>query len=289
MLGFMIAWFARRPRIAVLLLGALLCALLILALASRVSHGLRVTFLDVGQGDAVLITAPSGRQLLYDGGPGTQVLAPLAAELPLFDRSLDMIVASHPDRDHIAGLVDVLARYRVAAYLEPGVRSENGTDAALLAAVHAEGAARYAARAGDMLDLGGGATVEMLFPDRDPSRMETNSASIVLRVRYGETALLLTGDLPSEIEEYLVSRYGEGLRAEVLKLGHHGSRTSTSDALLAATAPDVAVVSAGCDNRYGHPHREVLDRLDARGIGVRSTCTEGSITLESDGQAWMAR
>ncbi|HSE34647.1 MAG TPA: ComEC/Rec2 family competence protein [Candidatus Paceibacterota bacterium] len=280
------SWFARRPKIAVLAVGVLLLAAIFSVLLSREREGLRVTFLDVGQGDAVLIESPSGTALLYDGGPGAQVLAPLASALPLFDRTIDMVIASHPDRDHIGGLLDVFDRYQVRALLEPGVRSENGTDAALLAAAEAEGVSPGLARAGDILDLGGEAYAEVLFPDRDVVGMETNSASIVLRVRYGETSLLLTGDLPASIETYLVASSPESFRTDILKLGHHGSRTSSADAFLTAVAPSIAIVSAGCGNSYGHPHTEVLERLAAHRIAVRSTCDSGSVAFESDGRTW---
>lgn len=282
-------FLAERPRLLVLFLLALCVLVLAWMLVDRERSGLRVTFLDVGQGDAVLIESPSGVQVLYDGGPGAEVLAPLARAMPLFDRSIDLVIASHPDRDHIAGLVDVFARYTIGAFMEPGVRSENGTYDALSHAVHEEPSPRMLARAGGRIDIGGGATLEILFPDRDVANMETNSASIVMLVRSGDTALLLSGDLPIAIEEYLASIHGTALHADILKLGHHGSRTSSSAIFLSAVDPRVAVISAGCGNSYGHPHKEVLERLTKAEIEPYLTCALGSISFESDGQDWALR
>ncbi len=277
-------WLRRHPLIVVVCCFALIDVLLLGIAMHTQSNVLRVSFLNVGQGDAVLIQGPTGNQILYDAGPPTgATLRALADELPFWDRSIDVVVLSHPDMDHIGGFPEVFKRYAIAVALEPGVTSTNGVYDESQAAIVREGAAHFIAKKGMLIDLGGGAVAEVLYPDHDTTDMETNSASIVLLIRYGETSFLLSGDLPKHIEEYLVGVYGEQLRANVVKIGHHGSRTSTSPYWLAAVQPDVAVISAGKENSYGHPHKEVIDTLAKTAVTTLITHEEKRIVFESDG------
>ncbi len=257
------------------------------SITSTDEGALHVTFLDVGQGDATLIESPSGAQVLVDGGADSRVLSALGGVMGFFDRDIDMIVATHPDQDHIGGLIDVLIRYDVKAVLMTENMNDTPVYDAFVRAVAEEGAAVYYARAGQTYDLGSGpagsTTLTILFPDYDPTNLESNTASIVARLMYGAGGYLLTGDSPSEIEEYLVHKLGSRLRSDVLKVGHHGSRTSSSEAFVTAVQPTYAIVSAGKDNSYGHPHSEVIDRLILHGSTQKNTADLGSIFLESDG------
>ncbi len=280
-----VPWIKKHPLLLLVLFFAALDAVLLAAFLAREQGTLTVRFLDVGQGDAVFIEAPNGNQLLYDAGPPSgAVLRALAEAMPFWDRSIDVAVFSHPDLDHIGGFPEVFKRYRIALLLEPGATSDNGAYTAAMEALDAEGSAHFLARKGMVVDLGGGVFADILYPDRDMAKMETNAASVLLRIRYGETAFLLSGDLPKDLEEYAVAIYGKGLRADVLKLGHHGSRTSSSEAWLRAVRPDVAVISAGKGNRYGHPHPEVVTLIERLGIISLATFTEGTIVFESDGR-----
>jgi len=279
------SWIRRHPFLVVTAVFIVLNVLLFLAFLPRTQGVLTVAFLDVGQGDAVFVEAPNGNQLLYDAGPPSgAVLRGLAEVMPFWDRSIDVVVLSHPDMDHIGGFPEVFKRYRIDLVLEPGVTSDNGAYQAVEGAIKAEASAHFLARKGMSIDLGDGVFADVLYPDRDVSKMETNSASIVLRIRYGDTAFLLSGDLPKNIEEYEVAVYGEQLRAEVLKLGHHGSRTSSSEAWLRAVAPDIVVISAGKENRYGHPHPDVLALLKRLHVPYVATFEQGTVRFESDGQ-----
>ncbi len=246
---------------------------------------LTVAFLDIGQGDSIFIDAPNGNQILLDGGRGRQVLEALAAEMPFYDRSLDLVIASHPDADHIGGLTDVFENYEVTGFLEPGVPADTGVYERLQSDVAAEGAQTMLAERGMriVLDDLHGVYLTILFPDRDPSGMETNEASIIAKLTYGEIDFLLTGDSPAKIEKYLTGVDGAMLQAEVLKAGHHGSKTSTSDAFLGAVAPEYAVISVG-KNSYGHPSPEVLDRLEAAKIKTFRTDELGTILFATDGE-----
>jgi competence protein ComEC len=246
---------------------------------------LTVSFLDVGQGDAILIEGPTGIDVLVDGGRGRAVLRSLPKVMGYFDRSLDMVVATHPDADHIEGLVEVFKRYRVMRYMEPGVENDTGVTHALSAQVEKEKGVEYIlARRGQRILLGAGAYADVLYPDRDMTQSETNDASVVLHVVYGDTEFFLSGDAPTSVEKYVVYLEGEGLQSDVLKAGHHGSHTSTSDELLAVTKPTIVVISAGKDNSYGHPHQEVVDSIQHAGALMLETSKEGTITLVSDGR-----
>ena len=245
---------------------------------------LTVAFLDVGQGDAIYIKTPDGIQMLIDGGPDSSILRELGKQIPFWDRTIDVVLATHPDKDHIGGLVDVLARYEVANI----VRTENDSDTAVSSAFifssDEESAALQTVKAGEVIKLGASTTLTIYSPTGDVSNWESNTSSIVAKLKYGEIEFMLTGDAPVGIEDYLAKTYGRELKSEVLKLAHHGSKTSTGDAFLKSVAPELAVVSASLDNSYGHPHAEVIDRVESKGIEVLSTAKLGAIVFKSDGQ-----
>lgn len=283
----------RLVRIRIGMLGLLIVACVVVwwpvAIAASPSDDfLTVRFLDVGQGDAIHIVTPDGYEMLIDGGPSAAVLREFARGRSFFDRDIDVVVATHPDTDHVGGLVDVLERYTVGMLLETAAEHDAPAAVAYQNAARSEGARRIVAQVGQVIQLGANTTVQILSPHGDSTRLPSNKASVVLRVVYGETAFMLTGDAPSGIEEYLAGAYGAGLKSHVLKLGHHGSDTSTSELFLAAVEPQYAVVSAGKDNRYGHPKPEVLTRASSAGAQVVSTAEKGTITFESDGQqVWL--
>ena len=280
-----VIWIRKRPRLVLITLLVLFNALLLTIYLRGEHRVLRVSFLDIGQGDAVFIQAPSGAQMLYDAGPPTgAVLRALHDEMPFYDRSIDVAVFSHPDMDHIGGFIDVFEHYKVDVMLEPGASSTNGVydDAEHAIALH--DIHRIVARRGMSIDLGDGVVADILYPDKDQEWKDTNGASIVMRIHYGDTAFLISGDLPIAQEEYVVSLDGDRLHSQVLKLGHHGSHTSSSELWLRAIRPDIAVISAGLNNRYGHPHQEVLDLLKKLTIPYLITFQEGTIDFESDGK-----
>lgn len=244
---------------------------------------LTVAFLDVGQGDAIFIEAPNGNQLLIDGGPNGQVLRALGEVMPFYDRTLDLVLATHPDADHIAGLPEVFERYEVAGVIDSGFPAATGVFAALTAAGEKEAAPRLEARRGQRFFLDDEVWLDILFPDRPIREGDANAASVVARLQYGEQVFLLTGDAPRAIENYLLATTREALDATVLKLGHHGSDTSTGEAWLAATSPEYAVISVGEGNRYGHPAPAVLERLALTEAQILRTDQEGTIVFQTDG------
>jgi competence protein ComEC len=254
-----------------------------LAASKDESPYLQVHFLDVGQGDAIFIETPSGKQVLVDGGRDNSVLGELTSVMGFFDRDIDMVVGTHPDLDHIGGLIDVLKRYRVTRILTSENKGESSAAALYERLKQKEGAEIVYSRRGQEVALDASTTLRVLFPESDPSEMESNMSSIVFQLQYGTSTFLLTGDSPKSIEEYLVLVEGENLKSDVLKVGHHGSRTSTSELFLDEVAPGYAVISAGKDNSYGHPHVEVTDLLFNKRVEMFETAKEGTITLLSDG------
>lgn len=250
----------------------------------RPSDLLTVYFLNIGQGDAIFIDTPDDRHILLDGGPNRKVISELGRILPFGDRRIDVMIESHPDRDHIGGLPEVVNRYDVGMFLEPGVESDNTIDDELKRRIIEKKIPNILVRRGMVLNFGDGVKLTILFPNQDISRWDTNDASIVAKLEYGESSFLLTGDSPARIENLLLTLDKNILDSDVLKAGHHGSRTSTSLAYAEAVSPEYGVISAGRDNSYGHPHQEVLNILEKVGAQVLSTAESGTIKFETNGE-----
>lgn len=251
-------------------------------------QGLIITFFDVGQGDSILIEGPTGVQVLVDAGPDSSALRALGSRMTFFDRTLDALVLTHPDQDHIGGAADILDRYDVQNVLEPSVANDTRAWVTTVEAVEAEvqsGARHVVARAGQRLELGGGAYADILFPNRDVTNVkDTNSGSVVMRIVYGDTAFVLTGDAPTAVEQELFLAHGYGLNSDVLKAGHHGSKTSSSADFVQSVSPSYVIYSRGCDNRYGHPAPTVVSFFESLHVTALDTCESGDISFISDGQ-----
>ena len=269
---------------------ALLIALATVAAVARPDGRLHVVALDVGQGDAILVETPAGGRLLVDGGPDPdRLLVALDEQIPPWDRRIDLVVVTHPHEDHVAGLALVVERYRVARVVEPGMAGPGPGYAALEAALAARNQPSGRLATGDRFALDD-VRFEVLWPDRTavpPEPPDTgtgiNNVSVVLLGSFGAQRFLLTGDVEEGIDPILVAR---GLpRVDLLKVAHHGSRTATSEALLAATRPAVALVSVGATNTFGHPAPATLARLSAHGIATYRTDLQGSLDVALDGTA----
>ncbi|MBE7467884.1 MAG: DNA internalization-related competence protein ComEC/Rec2 [Anaerolineae bacterium] len=264
--------------------GALLVWLAVLSLPDG---RLRVAILDVGQGDAILITTPDGRQILIDGGPTpTDLTWRLGQEMPFWDHSLDMVINTHPDADHLAGLPSLLDRYRVEQALVTDVGSDSElyrewetqlAEAALTPTIGQQGM---------QLTLGQGITATLLTPGPATAREDApNNHSLVIRLEMGRISFLLTGDIEESVERNLVLE-GAPLPATVLKSPHHGSKTSSSEMFLEAVNPQIVVISVGQDNDYGHPSPEVLERYEEHGFIVFRTDEQGTVEFSTDGE-WL--
>jgi len=247
---------------------------------------LTVYFLDIGQGDAILIDSPNHSRMLIDGGRNRKVLTELGKILPFSDKRIDVVLATHPDADHIGGLPEVVDRYKIGIFLESGVESDNAVDNELKSKIEEKNIPDLLARRGMVVNFGDGVKLQILFPlsGQNVSNWETNRASIVARLVYRDQVFMFTGDSPTEIENVLVNLGPDLLDSDVLKVGHHGSHTSTSLLYAQTVSPKYAVISAGKDNSYGHPHQEVLDILENVGAKIVSTIESGTIKFETDGQ-----
>lgn len=245
---------------------------------------LTVAFLDIGQGDSIFIEAPNGNQVLIDGGPNKKVLRELGKLMPFYDRSIDMVIATHPDKDHTEGLISILKKFKVSVFMESEVKSKSSIYNALESISRKEKVKRIIAKRGERIVLDKGVYIDILFPDRNTIGWDTNTASVVARLVYGDTSFLLTGDSPRKIEKYLISIGGNSLTSDVIKLGHHGSRTSNSEDFLSVVNPKYSVISAGLNNRYGHPNKEVVEELKKFKIPSLSTYKSGTIIFKSNGK-----
>lgn len=267
-----------------------LLILAILASAAAVTmpdDELHVSFFDIGQGDAILIQKGS-QQVLIDGGPSPQLLAlELGDRMPFWDRTIELVVLTHPHDDHLSGLVEVLERYQVEQVFYPDLDYESSLYDEWVELIEEKGIPCTAAQAGQEIDLGDGVIIEVLNPPTPPlygTGSDINNNSVVLRLSLGRVSFLLTGDIEQEAEFKLIAQRND-LTSTVLKVGHSGSNTSTTAEFLAAVSPGVAVISVG-ENRFGHPHQEVLDQLEAS-LGAKNlfrTDEQGTIEFITDGE-----
>ena len=248
---------------------------------------LHVHFLDIGQGDSILVVTPSGRQALIDGGPdGDIVSRALADTLPGGDRSLDLVVMTHLDSDHSGGLLDVLDRFAVGVVLSSPQPPGNKMQAQWDDRLQRHGITPVEVRAGHVIHLGDGVELQALNPPQDRLFKDPNNDSIVMRLTYGDVSFLLAADIEGEAEERLVNGSAE-LSSTVLKVAHHGSKSSTTPGFLSAVGPAIAVVSAGLDNSYGHPAPAIVERLETvvGAENVYRTDRDGSVEVVSNGAA----
>lgn len=247
---------------------------------------LKVVFLDVGQGDAIYIEAPNGRQMLIDGGPDAKLLSSLAKVMPFADRSIDMIIATHSDLDHIGGFPLLLDNYKITSIIENGATADTKISTNLEEKISKNKINKIIARRGMhiLIDEKKNIYLDILFPDRDVSNLDSNDGSIVGKLVYGDNSFMFTGDATIYTENLIEWNEKENtLQSDVLKLAHHGARTSSSVLWLEKVDPGVAIVSAGKNNSYNHPHKELLDRLSTLHIPFLSTSEKGNIIFKSDG------
>ena len=280
-LGFSAKW---------LVLPLLVVAILVWSVALTMPDDkLHVSFLDVGQGDAILIQTPNGQDILIDGGPDPQKInLELSRKLPFWDRTIDLVVCTQPQADHLIGLVDVLQRYKVKQVLEPGVSYNTSIYQVWCNLVEEKQIKWDKARAGQEIDLGNGIKLEVLNPPAtlfEGTSDDVDNNGVVLRLSCGQVSFLCTADIGEEVEFELIGQRAN-LKSTVLKVSHHGSKTSTTLQFLAAVDPEVAVISVGKDNPFGHPSPEVVERLIDR-LGENNfyrTDRHGTIEFITDGE-----
>ena len=260
------------------------------------SQEMQVHFLDVDQGDSIYIRTPSEQDILIDGGPNKNVLSQLGEVMPFWDREIDVMILSHPHSDHVTGLVEVLRRFDVKQIYYTGALHTAPDYLAWLEEIQKQKLNLKIVDQPFEIDFGEKVKLEFLYPDEsflNQKVSELNNTSIVNRLVYGETSFLFMGDAEVEVEETLIKR---GIlrqaqddksgwpSADVLKLGHHGSSSSSSEEFLKAVSPELVIVQSGMDNEFGHPHLRVLERLKRLKIPILRNDQEGRILVVSDGE-----
>lgn len=243
---------------------------------------LNISYLDVGQGDAAYIRV-NDFDILIDAGPRSESdkLMKQLEEKNIDD--FEIVIATHPHEDHIGGMGDVFKKYDVESFYMPKVTHTTQTFKYMVEAVKREGIKIQTIKEGMSFDLGSGAKFDVYSPMYE-SYEEFNDYSPVMKLTFGETKFIFTGDAEAHVEEEVVAKYPNDLEADVLKFGHHGSSTSSIDEFVKSVSPKYGIISCGVDNKYGHPHRETLEKIKKYNIEAFRTDTQGQITLTSDGK-----
>lgn len=271
-----------------ILIGANVLVLIVVWESSGIKD-LEVIFFDVGQGDSIFIKASDGFQILIDGGPDLSVLEKLGKEMPFYDRTVDLVILTHPDHDHLFGLLEVLKRYQVRNILWTGVIKDTAEWEEWEKLIKQEGANIIIAQSGQRIilslqkthDRGNsamGVFLNILYPFESLEGLEvkdSNDTSIVARLIFNDNSFLFTGDISQKIELKLIDQ-NQKLDSDILKIAHHGSKVSTSLEFLQAVSPETAVISVG-ENKWGHPAEEVLQRLEQFGIQILTTQDYGDV------------
>jgi competence protein ComEC len=268
-----------------LILPVLLAAALAFVVSQQPDGRLHVWVLDVGQGDATLVRTPNGRTALIDGGPGVTPLAEgIGRHIPFWQRDIDLVVLTHPQQDHLMGLIELIERYEVERVVQTAYEPRGNLQQAWDAALRREGVPVHQARRGDLIAFEGEPDVALrvLHPSGDGVSANPNEDSVVLRLEYGSTRILLAGDAEADAEAEMLREALPHLGADVLKVAHHGSDTSTTPAFLQVVAPQIAVIPVGAGNRLGHPSPDVLVRLEASGADVYRTDMDGTVEIVAE-------
>ncbi|MDP4001315.1 MAG: MBL fold metallo-hydrolase [bacterium] len=273
-------------RIIGLLILPLLLGLVLVIIANqsfKPDFLLHVNFYDVGQGDSIFIQTHLGNQILIDGGPNDKVLTELGNDMPFFDRTIDMLILTHPHTDHVAGLVDIIRRFKVKKVIMPEVKSDVDAYDKFLEIIEEKNVETVYKFEGQRIYLDTATVFDVYYPPQGRlSEKDLNNTSIVGKLSFGQTSFLFVGDAGIAIENSILPKYD--LDVDVLKVGHHGSRFSTSLSLLSEVTPEYSVISVG-ENNYGHPTEEVLDKLHSGGSQVFRTDQDHTIKFISDGMS----
>ncbi|EOU1949784.1 ComEC/Rec2 family competence protein [Clostridium perfringens] len=244
---------------------------------------LMISYMDVGQGDAAYIKV-NGNDILIDAGPRSNSKELLEQLKAKNIDDFELVIATHPHEDHIGGMVDVFKEYEVKAFYSPKITHTTKTYENLVKAVKDEGLKTKELKGGMVIDLGEGAKFEVFTPQKSEYE-ELNDYSPIMKLSFGDTSYLFTGDAQKLAEEEALAKYKNSLDSDVIKFGHHGSSSSSSNAFIEAVSPKYGIISCAKDNKYGHPHRETLDIIKKYNIKTFRTDTDGEIILTSDGKS----
>ena len=257
---------------------------------------LHVVVCDVGQGDGILIRTPNGSDILVDGGPDNSILNCLSSHMPFWDRTIELMILTHPHTDHAAGLIDVLKRYTVLHFVSEKVEGQTATYKRLKDELATQKLTAKYLYTGDRIDFADKTSFLTLWPteewlnspqlqakgsQNDSQNLDLNGFCLIQLLSYGNFKVLLTGDAGSLTEDKIAAEAG---KIDVLKAPHHGSKTGMSDYFLSEINPSIAIISVGAKNKYGHPAKQALDLLDSHGIKYFRTDKNGTVEVVSDSQ-----
>lgn len=286
------------------LIFTLLAIVWFLVLSDKNNRGLEIISFDIGQGDAILIKTPEDQTMLIDGGPNNKVLQKLGQYLPSLTKRIDIVLLTHPHADHVTGLIEVLERYDVGAIILTGADLKTDVYSEFLKIIEEKHIPVVIAEAGEAIHFGGNLEFDILSPEQAPQRYsagqaenlvfnkksegfssggnDVNDTSIVGKLIFNDFSIMFMGDATSKIENQL-SIYGENLKSDILKVGHHGSKYSSSLSFLKFVLPKAAMIEVGAKNRYGHPAESALSRLKMFDINIFRTDLDGDIKILTDG------
>jgi competence protein ComEC len=253
--------------------------------SERPSKQLQIDFMDVGQGDAEMIITPGGHNILIDGGPDTMIMNRISEILPSYDRTIDLMILTHPHEDHVTGLIDVVKNYKVLKILYTGVVHTSPNYLAWLNEVKNKKIPLVIIERSQQIMLDNDVSLELLYPRKSLSGKDVkyvNNSSIVVRLKYKEFSALFMGDAENPIEDEIMGAY-DNIRAKVLKVGHHGSDTSSGEKFIEAVSPEIAIIEAGFKNQFGLPSPRTVKRLEKQNIKVYRTDLNGNIKVFSEG------
>ena len=272
----------------VMILGiVIICSVFLLFQELNRDKNPKIIFLDVGQGDSTLIITPNGRKILVDAGKYSSISEKISNHIGFLDRSIDMVIATHPDSDHVTGFNTLIDEYDIGYFVHSGLLAGSPIYRTIASKVRDKNVSTITAYAGEIIEVDTNMFIEILSPYLNQKIDEPNNHSVVVKINYLDTSILLTGDASIIVEQNLVSLYGERLQSDILKLGHHGSKTSTSSNFVQTVQPEYGIISAGCNNTFGHPHAAVLRTLDDYGVTDISTCEQGDIVFEFKEGDWI--
>ncbi len=258
-----------------------LCTILLVAIYVKKDE-FNVVFFDVGQGDSIFINCPNDYQILIDGGPDNTVVEKIGKYMPFYDRTIELVILTHPDGDHVTGLVEVLDRYKVSSVIYTDVESQNSAYAKFRDLIEDNYITEQIAQAGQTYIITESIILNVVYPfDNYQNEVvdDVNSTSVVTRLVVGTTGFLFTGDASVDEESEIIDS-GLDISADVLKVGHHGSNTSTSEGFITAVDPDYAVIQVGTDNHFGHPKFSVLRLLENNGLEIFRTDINGDVVMK---------
>lgn len=243
---------------------------------------LQVSFLNIGQGDAIFIETPNKVQTIIDTGPNGEVVKALESKISFFDTKIDLVILTHPDLDHIGGTVDLSNSYDIGKIIYATSSKQNE----FTEAINQLPIEKKEVKEGDviMLDAEKNIYLEILHPEVDYVSVDSNDQSIVAKLVYGNTCFIFTGDASKEVEMKIVKKYQNEIRCDVLKVGHHGSHTSSEEKFIGFVLPKFAIISSGKDNKFGHPHQETLETFKKFNSEIINTAESGTINFFSDGK-----